>query len=964
MKKTTICILSAILMSSITFVDAQETKNKPSDSLSKKVKDVEEIVLVGFGKQKKGTVSGSIASVDKKILQDRPTTSLTASIQGALPGVTIKSSLGDVGSVPTLNVRGRSVAGNAPLYIIDGITSSAADFSRLSPADIENISILKDASAAIYGTRAGYGVVLVETKKGGGGKMSIGYNMYNGYQTPTYLPKYVDAVEYMKLKNEAYYNANNNVGHFSQYKQDQIDLTAAGTDPDRYPNTDWYKATYRKMANVLNNEINVSGGDKTRYFASLGYLKQESLSPTKGMDRYSFRTNTSSKLSDKLTVNSNISFIKQMINDQGGDINTIELARITPTMALRQSNGWWGSVNAGKVDNTFANTNPVRNNIEGGDSKSNDQKFMGALSANYAPVKGLNIDALISYSNWNYRLGTFVNTLNPVYNFLTNAPIGATARAINNYSESWNSDETLNTQILISYEKNISSHYFKVLGGASYEDYTTRSISGKKSNIPKDGLHSLSALSTIDGTLDELKSNTGQYAFQSVFARINYNYQEKYFLEGIIRADASSRFAKENRWGYFPAVMASWRLDKENFIKNLNFINTLKLRGSYGSTGSINTIGNYDNQTYMDSSSSVLGNAIVGAMVPGKLGFSGIGWETIVTKNIGLEGSLFSNTFTFSVDLYNRLTKGALMNNQLAYETGVLIDSDPKKNQTPPINAGNVENKGIEISLGYNKSFENGDFYINANFAKNKNNILSLVNNKPLYDNNWITQVGGSIGDFYGYKTAGLLTQEDINNNYPKLYSTSQSGDIKYVDVNGDGVVNENDRTVIGNDVPSFTYGISVGGRYKNFDLSVVGQGVANVQVYLDKESSQAFFNGSGAKQYVSDNRWTPENPNPNALYPRILPAGGGTQNIGVTSDFWLFDASYFRIKSITLGYSIPQETISRIGLKKFRIYANLENYFTLRGDKRMKDFDPEQATGRSTYPYLKTISFGINATF
>lgn len=957
MKKKKI-ILSAVLMSSIPFVYAQETKNKPSDTLMKKVKNVEEIVLVGYGKQKKGTVSGSIASVDKRILQDRPTTSLTASIQGALPGVTIKSSLGDVGSVPNLNVRGRSVAGNSPLYIIDGILSSAADFSRLSPADVENISILKDASAAIYGTRAGYGVVLVETKKGGGGKMNISYNMYNAYQTPTYLPKYADAVGYMKLKNEAYYNANNNVGHFSQYKQEQIDLTAAGTDPDRYPNTDWYKETYRKMANVLNNEINVSGGDKTRYFASLGYLKQESLSPTKGMDRYSFRTNTSSKLSDKLTVNSNISFIKQMINDKGDDINTTELARITPTMAVRQSNGWWGSINAGKVDNTFANTNPVRNNIEGGDSKSNDQKFMGALSANYVPLKGLNIDAQVSYSNWNYRLGEFTNTLNPVYNFLTQAPISATARAVNNYKEKWESDELLNTQVLVSYEKNISSHYFKVLGGASYEDYTYRKIEGKKSNIPKDGLHSLSALSTLDGTLDELKSNTQQYAFQSAFARINYNYQEKYFLEGIIRADASSRFAKENRWGYFPAVMASWRLDKENFIKNLNFINTLKLRGSYGSAGSINTIGYYDSQTYMNNGSSVLGNAIVGIVVPGRLGFSDIGWEKIVTKNIGLDGSLFSNTFTFSVDFYNRLTKGALMSNQLQYETGVA------GNEAPPINAGDVQNKGIEVTLGYNKNFENGDFYINANFAKNQNNILSLVNSKPLYNDYWITQVGGSIGDFYGYKTAGLLTQEDINNNYPRLYSSSQPGDIKYVDINGDGVVNENDRTVIGNDVPSFTYGLSIGGRYKNFDLSVVGQGVANVQVYLDKESSQAFFNGAGVKQYVLDNRWTPENPDPNALYHRVLPAGGGTQNIGVTSDFWLFDASYFRIKSVTLGYSLPQEVVSRIGLKKFRIYANLENYFTLRGDKRVKDFDPEMASARATYPNLKTVSFGINATF
>lgn len=957
MKKKTI-ILSALLVSSITLVDAQQTKNKPSDSLTKKVKEVEEIVLVGYGKQKKGTVSGSIVSVDKKILQDRPTTSLTASIQGALPGVTIKSSLGDVGSVPTLNVRGRSINGNSPVYVIDGILSSAADFSRLSPADVENISILKDASAAIYGTRAGYGVILVETKKGGGGKMSINYNMYNAYQTPTYLPKYVDAVEYMKLKNEAYYNADNSVGHFSQFKQDQIDLTAAGTDPDRYPNTDWYKATYRKMANVLNNEINVSGGDKIRYFASLGYLKQESLSPTKGMDRYSFRANTSSKLSEKFIVNSNISFIKQMINDQGGGINTIELARISPTMALRQSNGWWGSINAGKVDNTFANTNPVRNNLEGGDSKSSDQKFMGALSANYTPIAGLNIDAQINYSNWNYRSGSFTNTLNTVYNFLTKTPITATERKINNYSEAWNSDEVLNTQVLVSYEKKIASHYFKVLGGASYEDYTARSISGKKSNIPKDGLHSLSALSTLDGTLDELKSNTLQYAYQSAFARINYNYQEKYFLEGIIRADASSRFAKENRWGYFPAIMASWRLDKENFIKNLNFINTLKLRGSYGSTGSVNAIGYYDSQTYMNNGSSVLGNVIVGSVSPGKLGFSGIGWEKIVTKNIGLDGSLFNNTFTFSVDLYNRLTKGALMSNQLQYETGVA------ESEAPPINAGDVENKGIEVSLGYNKNFKDGDFYINANFAKNHNNIISLVNNKSLYDGNWITQIGGSIGDFYGYKTAGLLTQEDINNNYPKLYSSSQPGDVKYVDINGDGVVNEDDRTVIGNDVPSFTYGLSIGGRYKNFDLNIVGQGVTNVQVYLDKESSQAFFNGAGAKQYVLDNRWTPENPNPNALYHRVLPSGGGTQNIGVTSDFWLFDASYFRIKSITLGYSLPQETISRIGLKKFRIYANLENYFTLRGDKRVKDFDPEMASDRSTYPNLKTISFGINVTF
>lgn len=924
----------------------QEQDSVPSQTV------IEEVVLVGYGTAKKSTNAGAAATLDVDVVQDRPVSSLLTSMQGVLPGVTILQRPGDVGSDGgTPNIRGRGNLGaSAPLFVVDGVIVSQSDFTRINPSDIENLTVLKDAAAAIYGSRAAYGVILVTTKKGRGGKMNIGYDGWYGYQSPTYLPEKVGSVDYMMLRNEAAQNA----GKPAYYTQEQIEKARSGSEPDLYPNTDWYDLVYRDAAPITEHVVNISGGGKTRYYMSLGYFNQESLLPNKGLDRYTLRANTTSKISKSLTVSSNLSFVKETIESDFSRSILVPLARAVPTMVPVQSNGEWGTINAGKLDATLGADNPLRTLSESGESRNNFTTFLGSITATLKPFKGFTLNGQISYKDRNVNNSTFEYEMDPLVDFFTGEPIIGTGYTPNSYSEVWAKSNSYTAQIYGSYETSIDNHHFKLLVGASYEDSTYRQISAKRKNMLSNSTGSINAGSSSDGNVFNGGYSQAE-AFQSVFSRLNYNYKGKYFLEGIFRADASSRFSPETRWGYFPSVLASWRIDKENFMDNVDFVNNLKLRASYGQTGNVYNVGYWDYLNLLSTgSSAVLDNGKVTGVWPAAMPNPNLKWETVISKNIGLDGVLFNRKFSFQLDLFDRLTKDILFKVPVPAEYGV------GSGEWPSENLAEVTNKGIELSLGYQNNDSEFKYYINGNLAKIWNEVTKL--NDPIISGLWILREGDAVGSFYGYEADGLYTQADLDSGYPRISVNTAPGDIKIVDQNNDGAINADDRVVLGNDVPYFTYGISGGFTYKNFDFSFIGQGVADVKVYLSAEASQAFFNGGGAKSYVLG-RWTAANPDPNAVYPRLLESANNNQNTH-TSSFWLFNASYFRIKSMTLGYTFGEDLVSNLGINKFRIYLTANNLITFRGDKRMKDFDPEMASSRATYPQLKTVSFGVNVNF
>lgn len=890
------------------------------------------------------------------MMKDQPATSLLSGLQGALPGTVIISRPGDVGSQPaSVNIRGRgNISASSPLYVIDGVVASSNDFYRINPRDIENVSVLKDGAAAIYGNRAAFGVILVTTKQGASGRMTVNYDMSYAFQSPTDLPDFVGSVDYMMLRNEAARNA----GTAEPFKKEQIDMAASGQYPDMYPNNNWYDLVYQKMAPVQDHNLNFSGGmGGLRFFVSGGYLDQESLLPTKGMKRYSFRTNLNAKLSNKFAMRTNLSFTREDVKNSGGEIDLAQLARMVPTMVAIQSDGNYGSINAGTIDTSLSSNNPLRLNREGGQRSNENNRFTGLFGMNYKPIPHITVDGQLSYRSVTTSNGIFNARIPEIINFNTKAPLSGTAtNSPNSYSENWTKYYNLASQLTADYENTFADkHYFKFQVGTTYEKQNDRYLSARRTDYVLDNLLSIDGGNNAPGNVfNNGGLNSVDEIINSYFARTNYTFDKRFILDAIIRADASSRFNPDNRWGYFPSAMLAWVVSNESFMDSTPFSN-FKLRFSYGKLGNASNVGMYDYfERLSKSSGATLNQNVTSAIFPGKYINQEFSWEVATNRNLGIDLGFLRNKLSLSVDVYQRTTDNILMDRPLPDEFGATSA------QYPSYNVAKVDNKGIEAQIGFQGGKGDFTYFINGNFTANKNKILSMQGDRQI-SGFWITQEGGSVGDFYGYKTAGLLTKEDIANKYPVFSAASKPGDIKYVDLNNDGKIDGNDRTVIGNDVPSILYGISAGFNYKNFDFAINGQGVSDVKVYLENEASQALFNGAGAKRYVLDNRWTLDNPNPNAKYPRVLVTN--TQNTAY-SDFWLFNADYFRIKNVSVGYTLPDSLMDNLKINKLRLYVSLQNYFTFRGDKLMKDFDPEFASSRASYPNLKTITFGLNTTF
>ncbi len=917
--------------------------------------ELTDVVVVAYGTQKKVNLSGAVNTVNTKTLVNRPVTSLTNALQGVVPGVAIKSAPGDLGSdLGSINVRGRANLGSSsPLFVVDGVVVTQGDFARINPNDVAGISVLKDASASsIYGARAANGVILVTTKKGNG-TPTISYNAYYGRQSATYLPDYTDAYNYAILRNEA----ETNLGRTPLYDAAALQAIQSQSNPDLYPNTDWYALILRKSAPMMEHQISVSGGDKTKYYLSGTYFGQNSLIPGKDLKRYSLRANTETQISDKFKIGSNLSFIRDGYNNDNLEIGFTGVGRSIPLSVAKQSNGEWGSVTAGKENATIAGQNPLRLLQDGGRTNYNTNRFIGNLNGTYTPVKGLDISGLFSYNTYNYFNSSFINTIDPVTGFITKKPLGSTAVLTNQLTERWENTSSLLSQATASYEKNIDKHYFKVLTGASYEKAQNRNINVVRKGFPNNDLSAIDAGSTLPANTTA-SGNSGESALASVFARLNYAYADKYLFEASARNDASSRFAPGHRAAWYPSASVAWRISQEDFMKNLTAVNELKIRLSAGKLGNINNVGNYDFYDGLNAATTViLDQSKQDGVAPGKLANPLLSWEKLTTYNAGLDATLFKS-LTLQLDVFSRITKDILLPDpNIPAEAG--LDDTGTEKQSPSVNLGEVKNNGFELSLNYNGKINDFGYSIGGNVSKIWNKVTDLGGaNETAPNGYYINRIGQPVGSFYMWEAESLFVNQADINSHAKQANNPKPGDIRYKDQDGNGVIDGNDRVINGNDVPYFTYGLNLSANYKGFDFNILTQGVSNVKVYLEAEASQAFFNGAGVKNYVLD-RWTVSNPDPNAAYPRVT---NDTQNFGLSS-FWLFDASYFRVKAITLGYTIPQNILDKAKIKGLRIYASSNNPFTIRGDKRLKDFDPEAPSQRSAYPSLKTFSVGLNLT-
>ncbi|GGI29225.1 SusC/RagA family TonB-linked outer membrane protein [Pedobacter mendelii] len=916
--------------------------------------NLDEVVVVGYGTQKKINLSGAVNTVNTKAIVNRPVTSLINALQGTVPGMAIKSTPGDVGAdLGSINVRGRGNLGaSEPLYVVDGVIVPSGDFARINSNDVENISVLKDASSSsIYGSRAAYGVILVTTKKGSGAA-KVTYNAYYGNQTALYLPDFVGAYDYAVLRNEAATNAGKSV----VYSATALDIIKNQSDPDKYPDNDWFALTLKKNAPMMEHQLNISGGDKTRYYLSGAYFTQNSLIPGKDLKRYSLRANMENQVSEKFKISTNLSFVRDGFDNEKGAINFTTLSRETPLLVAKQTNGQWGSVNGGIIDATLARDNTLRKLEEGGRNSYNTNRFIGNLNGTYTPVKGLEIGGLFSYNFYNTLNSAFINTMNPINNFFTGLPIASTAVTTNQLTESWENTGRMLAQATANYEKTVGKHYFKALVGASYENYNNRTISTIRKNFVNNDLNAINGGSQLPENTTA-SGGIQQRAFASVFGRLNYSFNDTYLLEASLRNDASSQFASGNRSGLYPSFSAAWRISKESFMQDVRAVNELKLRLSYGKLGNINNVGNYDFYDGLNTGTVViLDETKQDGVYPGKIFNNLLSWEKVDMYNAGLDATLFKS-FNLQVDVFNRLTKDILLSNpNIPAEAGLA------SGEAPSINLGQVRNRGFELSLSYNGKVNDFTYSIGGNVSKIWNKVVDLGGtNETAPSGYYINRVGQAIGSFYMYQSDGLFSSNAEVASHAFQSTATKAGDIKYVDQNGDKKIDGDDRVITGNDVPYFIYGINFTANYKNFDFSVLGQGVNDVKVYLESEASQAFFNSAGAKSYVLE-RWTAANPNPNAVYPRVLISADNSQNL-VQSDFWLFNADYFRVKTIALGYSLPKKVLDKLKIGGLRVYASSNNPFTIRGDKRLKDFDPETPSARASYPTLKTYSFGINLT-
>ena len=916
-------------------------------TLKEDTKTLDEVVVIGYGTQKKVNLTGAVASVSTDDIKDRVQTNVLSAIQGTVPGVTIISR---PGSTPSINFRGRGNLGtSAPLYVIDGAIADATVFSNLDPNTIESISFLKDAaSSAIYGSRAAYGVVLVTTKGGKAEKMNVAYSGYVGVKTPTYLPDVLDSWDYATLLNEAKYNANPSGGKNQAYTNEEIGWFRDGSNPDYYPNTNWADLVLDKHVLTTQHSLNFSGGsEKVRFFSSVGYVFNDNFMPGVTDDRYNLNLNLQSDVTKWLTLKTGVKYIRNSSDTKNGTPWIANFVLVPSIMVAQQSNGEWGSIAGGKdATQTFMNSNPLRTLSFDNWSKSTTENTMYDLGFDLKPIENLVISGQLDYKRYEYKSKSYSAEYPEVVHFETGKEIPGTGNSSpNSMSMYWISNSNMMTTLTAKYDLKLGQHAVNFLVGTSYEHYKSERLYSKRTDFVSDGLEDIEQGNNISKDLPDGRGIV-ESKMLSYFGRINYSYKDRYLFEANLRADASSRFHKDNRWGWFPSFSAGWRISEESFMKPIAWLNNLKLRASYGTLGNINNVGYYDYFELLSSNANYnFNDEPVKGVLEAQITNKTLGWETVALADFGLDVDLFDNKLSVTADYYIKNTKDILLGYNVPAETGIWTK--------PVMNLAKVRNTGFELAATYRNKIGDLSYSVSGNIATNNNEIVTLAGSDNMIQNGgdvvrYILKEGEAIGSYYGLETDGLYTQEEIDaGHYYKYGRKPNAGDIKYVPQR-----------------ENVEWGDDINLQWKNFELSAFGQGVSSTSVAFESEQVFAFMLNSNPRKYHLS-RWNEDNPNPNAACPRLYGGNYYDEYNKHFSDYQLFDADYFRIKTISLGYMVPKDAVTRWGLSSLKFFLTGENLFTFRADKDMKDFDPESSTGRGISAFgAKSVAFGVNVSF
>lgn len=932
------------------------------ESLSK----LSEVVVVGYGTQKKSNLTGSVVTVDAKQIKDRGVANISNILAGQAPGVTVLQRGGPPGrDMGTINIRGIGTLGNAnALLIVDGIQTT--DLSQVNPNDIESVSVLKDAaSSAIYGINAANGVIIVTTKRGIAGKLKVNYEMQGGFSDLGKVPQTVSSADLATMYNEAQTNDGIPTSGLKFTAQD-IQKFRDGSSPLTHANTNWVDAVFPKSGNWLSHNLTFNGGNEdTKYNVSLGYLDQDGLMNNTGYQRYNFRTNFDQKISSWLSTGFNLALSLRNVNDPptvsgvGGE-----------SWYLHQAFQQWPNDPVSYPDGRYAyptwsslNSNPVAySSTINGYSKNADTRLIGSAFAEIKIIDGLKLKGVASNTrDYNYAsnlgLGVDLYRINKTTGEISATPENAASipalTTTRNVSRGFDRYSDLNLQLLLNYDKTFDKHGIKVLAG-----YEQRKITSESEGITRINLSdpSLTQINAADPLNQSTYGNTIDFRSRSAFGRLNYIYDEKYLFEANFRYDASSRFPAGKRAKLFPAFSAGWVLSKENFLNLPKAISMLKVRASWGQLGN-QEIDNYRFlSTYEFNGQYIFdGNKVVGIR-EGALANNNITWETTTSKNLGLDLGLFNNKLTLTGEIFKRDTKDIL----LPLPQASILGAAP-----PTSNAGAVSNNGFEIIATYKDRVGEVGYYLNANIAQVTNKITDLKGTDVPGK-----RVGDPIYNLFGYQADGLFqNQAEINAsaNQSGVGSTPKPGDIKYKDINGDGFVNAQDQVNLGTFFPKINYGFSFGADYKGFDFSTVWQGVAQVKGILNGRLAQPFGSFGSAPIVQQLDHWTTDGTNANAAYPRLSFTAAANN---VLSSYWLRNTAFLKLRNVQLGYSLPTALVNKIKLSRVRFYLSGENLLTISPFKIM---DPESITGSDpffayggsgAYPVTKRFLAGLSITY
>lgn len=897
-------------------------------------KALDEVVVVGYSTQKKVNLTGSVEAVKSETLNKRAAGQVSQMLTGLASGVTVIQNGGQPGKDQgSLRIRGYGTFNNVdPLVLVDGIEES---LNNVDPNSIESISVLKDAaSSAIYGSRAANGVILVTTKRAEEGKFSFSYNGYAGVQNTIALPKNVNAYEHMFYLNEAYHN----MGKTPLYSDDYLaDYQRKMGTSSLYPNTNWRDEVITESGFRQNHSVSISGGsERLKFMAMYGFYDQNGLVKNTNYQRHTFRTNTDIKLHSKLSANIDVNMIYAKTTQPSMAMNSIfeSIVRLPANTVAMNDNGTWGEAWNGAL-------NAVMGINAGGLNTETAPMLTVTGGLTYKPIEDLAIQ--MSYSP--KFSGTFGHTFNKA-----NQMFYADGRPIplGNSSLTEASLRSFYDMIkgIATYTKKIKEHDFTVMAG--YQQEYTSSSWFKAS---REG-YKLPEYEVLDaGDKVNMKNEGSKKAFglRSFFGRVNYGFKDRYLFEANLRYDGSSRFAKNNRYAAFPSFSAGWRISEENFMKGLtNVVSNMKLRLSYGELGNQAIDDYYPTVSLLDLTKGyVFDSSYATGATLGMYANKTISWERTSMTNIGLDLLLFSK-LNVTADWYYKRTDGILMRLDIPLTMGY---------SAPYQNVGVVENKGWDITLNYRDRVGEVNYNVIFNLADVKNKVLDMKNVNQ--SGQVVNREGYPMNSLNGYESAGLFTSEQEIKDHAKQFGDVKPGDIKYVDQNNDNVIDAKDEKIIGNTIPRFTYSLNLNLEYKNFDLNMLFQGVGKCDGYINNFGIYPFWN-SGTIQYEHLDRWTAENPNPNATFPRFTI---GHPNNEKTSDFWVKDASYLRMKNLQIGYSLPKTLLSKIGLQRLRFFLTGENLFTV--TSFWKAYDPEAPLGMGNfYPQTKTYSAGVEIKF